>query len=72
MDKRGSGILRMIQAMKGFGLPEPGYDEDTGYFVIKFTGPYQGTTVNISDRLNERQKKAVEYVKNKGRITNRC
>ena len=67
MDKRDSGILRMSQAMKGLGLPEPGYDEDTGHFVIKFTGPYQGTTVNIS-RLNERQKKAIEYLRINRRI----
>lgn len=68
MDKRGSGILRMKQAMKKWGLPEPGYNEDMGYFVIKFIGPYQGTTIKISEEINERQKKALEYLKINKRI----
>ena len=71
MDKRGSGILRMKQAMKKWGLPEPEYNENTGYFVIKFTGPYQETTVEIPEEINERQKKAIEYLKINKRIMRR-
>ena len=69
MDKRGSGILRMREAMKEWKLPEPRFEENTGYFVIKFTGPYQETVIEYKEKLNERQKKALEYLKEKGRIT---
>jgi len=69
MDKRGSGILRMIEAMKGLGLPNPVYKEDSGYFVIKFTGPYQRTTIKISGELNKRQKRGIEYLRANAKIT---
>jgi len=71
MDKRGSGILRMREAMKEWKLPEPAFEENTGYFVIKFTGPYQETVIEYKEKLNERQKKSLEYLKSKGKITTR-
>ena len=69
MDKRGSGILRMREAMKEWKLPKPRFEENTGYFVIKFTRPYQETVIEYKEKLNERQKKAAEYIKQNGRIT---
>jgi len=69
MDKRGSGILRMREAMKEWKLPEPTFEENTGYFVIKFIGPYQGTVIKYKEELNERQKKALEHIKVYGKIT---
>jgi len=69
VDKRGTGILRMNSSMEKWGLPHPTFREDSGYFVIKFTGPYQGTIIKIPEELNERQKKAVEYLKEKKEIT---
>ncbi|MFH1151719.1 MAG: ATP-binding protein [Nanoarchaeota archaeon] len=51
MDKRGSGILRMKEATKKWKLPEPRFEENTGYFVIKFTGPYQETVVKTSEKI---------------------
>ncbi|PKP57961.1 MAG: hypothetical protein CVT89_03635 [Candidatus Altiarchaeales archaeon HGW-Altiarchaeales-2] len=69
MDKRGTGILRIKSAMQGWGLSPPAFNEDSGYFVIKFTGPYQGTIIKIPEELNERQKKTIEYLKINGKIT---
>ncbi|MFH1358786.1 MAG: ATP-binding protein [archaeon] len=60
MDKRGSGILRMEQAMKKHGLSIPKFKEDSNYFIIKFTGPYQKTVIKIKDKLNKRQ---TEFIK---------
>ena len=72
MDKRGSGILRMREAMKEWKLPEPRFEENTGYFVITFKGPSRAEKPldeEILRDLNERQKKALSYIKDKGRIT---
>lgn len=74
MDERGTGILRMEQFMEEWGLEKPTYGEEDGYFVITFKGP--GTPeILVSksklEELNERQKTAIEYIKEKGRITNR-
>ncbi|MEA3229363.1 MAG: ATP-binding protein [archaeon] len=71
MDKRGSGILRMKQAMNGWDLPNPEYKEDSGYFVIKFTGPYQKTTIKILEELNERQRIIINYLSLNKTVTNR-
>jgi len=62
MDKRGSGILRMREAMKEWKLPKPRFEENTGYFVIKFTGPYQETVIEYKEKLNERQKIVLNYL----------
>ena len=32
MDKRGSGVLRMGEAMKEWKLPEPTFEENKGYW----------------------------------------
>jgi len=72
MDKKGSGILRMREAMKEWKLPEPRFEENTGYFVITFKGPSRAEKPldeEILRDLNERQKKALSYIKDKGRIT---
>jgi len=53
------------------GLPEPDFEEDHGVFVVKF---YQDkwNEENLKKLgINERQIKAVIYVKGKGRITNK-
>lgn len=70
MDKRGTGILRMDKFCDEWKLPRPEFKEQTGYFGIIFRNPnYYTKSPEIKVELNERQKKAVEYVKGKGRIT---
>ena len=62
MDESGSGIIGMREAMKEWKLPEPKFKEDTGYFIIKFTGPYQETVIEYKEKLNERRKIALNYL----------
>ena len=74
MDERGSGILRIEEAMKKWELEKPDYAEKDGYFVITFKGPGRAEKPldeEILRDLNERQKKALDYIKDKGRITNK-
>ena len=74
MDERGSGILRIEEAMEKWELEKPNYAEKDGYFVITFKGPIRAEKPldeEILKNLNERQKKAVEYLREKGRITSR-
>ncbi len=58
MDERGSGILRMEEAMKKWELEKPNYAEKDGYFVITFKGPSRAEKPldeEILRDLNERQ-----------------
>ncbi|MEF3245334.1 MAG: helix-turn-helix domain-containing protein [Caldisericaceae bacterium] len=71
IEQYGSGTLRMIDWMKETGLPEPEYKEETGGFSVYFYKDIY-TEENLRKMgLNERQIKAVMYVKEKGRITNK-
>jgi len=72
MDKRGTGFLRIRETMKKWDLPQPKFEEKTGYFVIKFVNPVIQKIPEINElRLNERQKNAIEHLKEKREITNR-
>jgi len=71
IEQYGSGTVRMVEWMKEAGLPEPEYKEEMGGFSVYF---YKDIYTDESLRkmgLNERQIKAVIYVKETGRITNR-
>ena len=74
MDERGSGILRMEEAMEKWELEKPNYAEKDGYFVITFKGPSRAEKPldeDILKNLNERQKDALIYARKNYRITNR-
>ena len=71
IDTWGRGTIKIIETCKQAGLPEPEIIErDGGLLVTMFKN-------NLTDEqlaklgLNERQLKAVEYVKEKGKITNK-
>jgi ATP-dependent DNA helicase RecG len=71
IEQYGSGTVRMIEWMKEAGLPAPEYKEEQGGFSVYF---YKDifTEENLRKMgLNDRQIKAVKYVKEKGRITNK-
>ena len=70
IDAWGRGILKMINACKQAGLPEPEIEEqDGGLLVTLFKDRY--TQEQLSKLgLNERQVKAILYIKEKGKITN--
>jgi len=71
IEQYGSGTVRMVEWMKEAGLPEPEYKEEMGGFSVYFHKDIY-TEENLRKMgLNERQIKAVIYVKEKGRITNK-
>jgi len=65
----GSGTLKIIRACRSEGLPEPDFENDSGIMKVIF---YKDIFTEDNLRkmgLNERQIKAVLYVKEKGKIT---
>ncbi len=67
----GRGTIKIIDECKKAGLPEPEFKEEFGGFAVYFYKDIY-TEDNLRKMgLNERQIKAVKYVKEKGRITNR-
>jgi len=70
IEQYGSGTVRMVEWMKESGLPEPEYKEEMGGFSVYFHKDIY-TEENLRKmELNERQVRAIIYVKEKGRITN--
>jgi ATP-dependent DNA helicase RecG len=70
IEQWGSGIDKMRNACLKAGLPEPQFEERQGFRVIFRKDVYTEDYLRQLD-LNERQIKAVMYVKEKGRITNK-
>ena len=71
IEEVGSGIGRMTDSLKSQGLPEPEFKEEMGGFSVRFYKDIY-TEENLRKMgLNERQIRAVLYVKEKGKITNR-
>ena len=71
IEQWGTGTLRMIGTCRDAGFPEPEFTERATRFVVTFHK--SKLTREYLERLglSERQLVAVEYVKSKGRITNR-
>ena len=70
----GSGTTKIINLCKSYGLPEPNfkeYREGIGLFEITFYKDIYNEENLREMGLNERQIKAVLYVKEKGKITNK-
>lgn len=67
----GRGTIKIIDECKKAGLPEPEFKEEFGGFTVYFYKDIY-TDENLRKMgLNERQVKAVMYVKDKGKITNK-
>ena len=67
----GRGTIKITDECKKAGLPEPEFKEEFGGFAVYFYKDIY-TEDNLRKMgLNERQIKAVRYVEEKGRITNR-
>ena len=67
----GRGTIKIVEKCVEQGLPEPDFKEEHGVMTVIF---YKDifTEENLKKMgLNERQIKAVKYVKEKGKITNR-
>ena len=70
IDSWGRGTIKIIEACKESGLPEPVLREEQGGFLSKiFKDRFTKDQLKKAG-FNERQMKAVEYVKKNGKITN--
>jgi len=67
----GTGTTRILELCKAQGLPEPEFVEQSGSFKVVFLKDLYRPERLRALGLNERQIKAVLYVKEHGRITNR-
>jgi ATP-dependent DNA helicase RecG len=69
----GMGIDMMNREMNAAGLPHPEYEDTGASFIVTLTGPGENWMgeAKLPDGLNERQIKAIEYMKEKVSITNR-
>jgi ATP-dependent DNA helicase RecG len=70
IERWGSGIEKIQQHCLDAGLPEPIFEEYQGFQVVFKKDVYDEEYLR-SLNLNERQIKAVMYVKEKGQITNK-
>ena len=71
IERYGSGIQRIIDSCKKAGLPVPLFEEKFGGFLVVFNKDIYTEEHLKGLGINERQIKAVMYVKEKGRITNK-
>ncbi len=71
IERWGSGTKRMVDLCKEQNLPEPEYKEEQGGFSVWFYKDIYTEENLMKMGLNERQIKAVMYVKEKGKITNK-
>lgn len=71
IEQWGTGTLRMIEACRAADFPEPEFAEMSGNFVVAFHKS-RFTEDHLKQLgLTERQRRAVEYIKANGKITNR-
>jgi len=72
IERLGYGIDRMLRLMAQAGLPEPQFAETAGGFQVTLTGSEPRLASEPQHLgLNERQERALAYLADKGRITNR-
>ncbi len=67
----GRGTIKITNECKKAGLPEPEFKEEFGGFSVCFYKDIYSEEMLRKMGLNDRQIKAVNYVKEKGRITNK-
>jgi ATP-dependent DNA helicase RecG len=72
IEKYGSGTIKIIDLCKQHGIPPPEFREVTGGFSVIFRKDIYTEEHLRNLGLNERQMKAVMYIKEKGRITNKA
>lgn len=70
IDSWGSGIMKIVDSCKAAGLPSPIMEEDGGGFIVRLFKDNLTEDQLSKLGLNERQIRAVQYVNEKGKITN--
>ena len=71
IEEYGSGIGRIMDSLKEANLPEPEFKEEFAGFSLYLRKDYYTEEKLKEMGLNDRQIKAVMYVKEKGKITNK-
>ena len=71
IEEYGSGIGRILEAAELHGLPEPEFKEEFGGFSVYFYKDIYSEEKLEKLGLSQRQIKAVMYVKENGKITNK-
>jgi hypothetical protein len=70
IERAGSGTQAMIELCREAGLPEPAFEQRSGFFVVTLCRDWLTSDVLAEMGLNERQKQAVDYLKIHGKISN--
>jgi ATP-dependent DNA helicase RecG len=70
VEQAGTGIIDAIGLCRKAGLPEPEFRQDGGQFVMTLWRNWLTARVLEDLNLNERQAKAITFVREKGRIGN--
>jgi len=70
IDSWGSGIMKIVDSCKAAGLPSPMMEEDGGGFIVRLFKDRFSEEELKQFGLNDRQIRAVQYVNEKGKITN--
>ena len=71
IEKAGSGTQRMIELCREAALPEPSFELRAGSFVITLWRDWLTNEVMARFKLNDRQRRAVDFMKMRGQISNR-
>ena len=69
IERWGTGTNRMIDSCVNQGLPEPEFEDRKISFIVRFNKFF--ITEDILKRLNDRQRRAIEHLKETKRITTR-
>ena len=70
IEKAGTGILDMIRVCREVGLPEPDFEQRGNQFVTTLWRDWLTPEVLKQYNLNDRQEKAIQFLKTRGRISN--
>ena len=65
----GTGTLRIVQACEARGMPRPEFIAEGFTFIVRFTKPPEEARIPLGISLNDRQKQALEYVREHGSIS---
>ena len=71
IERVGSGTQTMIELCREAGLPEPDFELRQGFFVATLWRDWLTAEVLAGFNLNERQRRAIDFMKIHGEMTNR-
>jgi ATP-dependent DNA helicase RecG len=70
IEQAGTGTLDMISLLQKAGIPEPDFEQQGNEFVVTIWRDWLTDAVMTALSINERQKQAIKFVKEKSRINN--